>query len=139
MWDAGGGGNMVFQTYEDLEIYQLSHGLAIEIHRISLSMPKFELYEEGSQLRRSAKSIPVNIVEGFGRRRYKNEFIRFLTFALASCDETKEHLKILYGTDSLKDSDIFDSILQRYEELGRKIHNFIKAVESGHKSLTNES
>ncbi len=125
---------MVFPTYKDLEIYQLSHGLVIKIHRISLSMPKFELYEEGSQLRRAAKSIPANIVEGFGRRRYKNEFIRFLTFALASCDETKEHLKILYGTGSLKDSDIFDSILQRYEELGRKIHNFIKAVESGHKS-----
>ena len=85
-------------------------------------------------MRRSAKSIPANIVEGFGRRRYKNEFIRFLTFALASCDETKEHLKILYETESLKDNDIFDSIIQRYEELGRKIHNFIKAVESGHKS-----
>ncbi|MCK4476075.1 MAG: four helix bundle protein [Methanophagales archaeon] len=135
MQDAGyRRGNMVFPTYKDLEIYQLSHGLVIKIHRISLSMPKFELYEEGSQLRRAAKSIPANIVEGFGRRRYKNEFIRFLTFALASCDETKEHLKILYGTGSLKDSDIFDSILQRYEELGRKIHNFIKAVESGHKS-----
>ncbi|MDI6810618.1 MAG: four helix bundle protein [archaeon] len=46
-------------------------------------------------MRRSAKSIPANIAEGFGRRRYKNEFIRFLTFALASCDETKEHIEIL--------------------------------------------
>ena len=123
-----------FQTYKDLEIYQLSHDLAIEIHKVSLSLPKFELYEEGSQLRRSAKSIPVNIVEGFGRRLYKNDFIRFLTFALASCDETKEHLKILYDTEALKDNDIFDSFIRRYEELGRKIHNFIKAIESGHKS-----
>ncbi len=123
-----------FQTYKDLEIYQLSHDLAIEIHKVSLSLPKFELYEEGSQLRRSAKAIPVNIVEGFGRRRYKNDFIRFLTFALASCDETKEHLKILYETEALNDNDIFDSFILRYEELGRKIHNFIKAVESGHKS-----
>jgi four helix bundle protein len=88
---------MAFQTYEDLEIYRLSHDLAIEIHKVSLSLPKLKLYEEGSQLRRSAKAIPVNnIVEGFGRRRDKNEFIRFLTFALASCDETKEHLRSLY-------------------------------------------
>jgi four helix bundle protein len=86
---------MVFQTYKDLEIYRLSHELAIEIHKVSLSLPKFEFYEEGSQVRRAAKSIPANIAEGFGRRRYKNEFIRFLTFALASCDETKEHLEIL--------------------------------------------
>ena len=125
---------MSFQTYKKQEIYQLSHELAIEIHRISLSLPKFELYEEGSQVRRAAKSIPVNIVEGFGRRRYKNEFIRFLTFALASCDETKEHLKILSETGALKDNDIFDGTIQKHEELGRKIHNFIKAVESGHKS-----
>jgi four helix bundle protein len=124
---------MAFQMYKDLEIYQLSHNLAVEIHKVSLSLPKFELYEEGSQLRRSAKAIPVNIVEGFGRRRYKNEFIRFLTYALASCDETKEHLKILYETKALKDNSIFDSFIQRYEELGRKIYNFIKAVESGHK------
>jgi four helix bundle protein len=86
---------MVFQTYKDLEIYRLSHELAIEIHKVSLSLPKFEFYEEGSQVRRAAKSIPANIAEGFGRRRYKNEFIRFLTFALASCDETKEPLEIL--------------------------------------------
>ncbi|MDI6810712.1 MAG: four helix bundle protein [archaeon] len=98
---------MVFQTYKDLEIYRLSHDLAIEIHKVSLSLPKFELYEEGSQLRRSAKAIPVNIVEGFGRRRYKSDFIRFLTFALASCDETKEHLKIFYETDVLNNNDIF--------------------------------
>lgn len=125
---------MTFQTYKDLEIYQLSHELAIEIHRVSLSLPKFELYEEGSQVRRAAKSIPANIVEGFGRRRYKNDFIRFLTFALASCDETKEHLKILSETSSLKDNDKFNSFIRKYEELGRKIHNFIKAVESGHKT-----
>ena len=124
----------VFQTYKDLEIYQLSHDMAIEIHKVSLRLPKFELYEEGSQLRRSAKAIPVNIVEGFGRRRYKNDFIRFLTYALASCDETKEHLKILYETEALPDNNIFGDFIQRYEELGRKIYNFIKAVESGHKS-----
>ncbi|MFZ2070127.1 MAG: four helix bundle protein [Halobacteriota archaeon] len=125
---------MGIQTYNDLEIYQLSHELAVEIHKLSLSLPKIELYEEGSQLRRSAKAIPVNIVEGFGRRRYKNDFIRFLTFALASCDETKEHLKILRETEALTDNDIFDNFIQKYEELGRKIYTFIKAVESGHKS-----
>ena len=122
------------QSYKDLEIYQLSHKLAVEVHKVSLGLPKFELYEEGSQVRRSAKSIPANIVEGFGRRRYKNEFIRFLTFALASCDETKEHLEILYATESLRDKNIFDSFMARYEELGRKLYNFIKAVEADHKS-----
>ena len=31
---------MAFQTYNDLEIYQSSHDLAIEIHKLSLRLPK---------------------------------------------------------------------------------------------------
>ncbi len=73
---------------------------------MSLSeLPRFELYEEGSQIRRSSKSVVANIVEGYGRRRYKSEYIRFLIFALASCDETREHLEILRETGSLGNAD----------------------------------
>jgi four helix bundle protein len=121
------------QSYKDLEIYKLSHRLAVEIHKMSLrELPKFEMYEEGSQIRRSSKSVVVNIVEGFGRRRYKWEFIQFLTYSLASCDETKEHLELLFDTDSLKDEKQFNNFLNSYKELGAKIANFIKAVEAGH-------
>jgi len=44
---------------------------------MSLTLPRFELYETGSQIRRSSKSIRSNIVEGYGRRRYKFDYIRF--------------------------------------------------------------
>jgi four helix bundle protein len=54
---------------------------------MSLKLPKFELYETGSQIRRSMKSVKANIVEGYGRRYYKNDFIRFIIYALASTDE----------------------------------------------------
>lgn len=87
------------QSYEDLEIYKLVKDLAIEIHNITLSkLPKFEMHEEGSQLRRSSKSIGANIVEGFGRKKYKGQYIQFLTYALASCDETKYHLEAKFTT-----------------------------------------
>ena len=116
------------QSYEDLEIYQLSKMLAIEVHRITLDeLPKFEMYEEGSQIRRSSKSIGANIVEGFGRKKYKGEYIQFLTYALASCDETKYHLKVLQETLSLK-GDKIKYFLERYNELGRKIFNFREAI-----------
>jgi len=81
----------------------LAHKLSVEIHRMTVEdLPKFEQYEEGEQIRKSSKSIPTNIVEGFGRKRYKDDFIRFLTIAHASCSETIEHLEILYDTGSLK-------------------------------------
>jgi four helix bundle protein len=122
------------QSYEDLEIYRIAKELAIKVHKITLEeLPKFEMYEEGSQIRRSSKSIVANVVEGFGRRRYKNEFIQFLTYAIASCDETKVHLEMLYETASLKKG-IFEKLLQRYEELGAKLFNFRESVIKGHRA-----
>ena len=88
--------------YRDLDIWKLARQVAIAVHRMTLqNLPKFEMYEEASQIRRSAKSISANIVEGYGRRRYKQEFIRFLVFAHASCDETIDHLEVLFETGSL--------------------------------------
>jgi hypothetical protein len=65
------------QSYKDLEIYQLAHRLAVEVHQVSLNLPKFEAYEEASQLRRAAKSVSANIVEGFGRRATKANLFAF--------------------------------------------------------------
>ena len=45
------------KSYKDLEIYKLSYELAIKIHKMSLELPKFELYEEGSQIRRSYNEL----------------------------------------------------------------------------------
>lgn len=116
------------QNYEDLDIYKLAKILAIEIHKITLhKLPKFELYEEGSQLRRSSKSVGANIVEGFGRKKYKGEYIQFLTYALASCDETKYHLEILYETEAIN-NEMFEYLFAKYKELGSKLYNFRKAI-----------
>jgi four helix bundle protein len=116
------------QSYEDLEIYKLSRKLAVEIHKMTLDeLPKFEMYEQGSQIRRSSKSIGSNIVEGFGRKIYKREFTQFLTYSLASCDETKYHLDILRDTGSLQ-ADRHQYFFVQCQELGRKIYNFRKAV-----------
>jgi len=125
---------MKIQSYNDLEIYQMAHSLAIEIHEMSLNLPKFELYEEGQQIRRSSKSASACIVEGFGRRRYKNDFIRYLVYAVSETDETKEHLEFLFKTGSLTDKKLFGYFFAKYTELGKKIINFIKSVESHHKT-----
>lgn len=119
------------KNYEDFEIYQLAKTLAVEIHKMALDgLPKFEMYGEASQIRRSSKSIGANIVDGFGRKKYKKENIQFLTYALASCDETKYHLEILHATESLT-KDKFEYFMEKYEELGSKIYNFREAVIRG--------
>ncbi|HMB41779.1 MAG TPA: four helix bundle protein, partial [Balneolaceae bacterium] len=90
-------------SYKNLKIWQSARKLSIEIHKMTMKLPRFEFYEVGSQIRRSSKSIRSNIVEGYGRRRYKSDFIKFLVFAHSSTDETRDHLDTLFETGSLID------------------------------------
>jgi len=123
------------EGYKSLEVYRLAHELGTRIHEFSLRLPKYELYETGSQLRRASKSISANIVEGYGRRRYKAEFIRFLVFSQASCDETAEWLE--YVRDCYQeDVEQTDELLEKTHELGKKLNRFIQAVQEGHISPT---
>jgi four helix bundle protein len=121
-------------NYKDLEVWKIARELSIEIHKMTLTLPKFEMYEEGNQIRRSSKSIRSNIVEGYGRRRYKNEFIRFISFSIASTDETIDHLEILFGTESLLDKELFKNLLEKSNLLGKKLIKFLEAVEKQHLS-----
>ena len=126
-------------SYRDLQIWKLARETAIAVHRMTLdNLPKFEMYEEGSQIRRSAKSISANIVEGYGRRRYKQEFIRFLVFAHASCDETIEHLEMLFETGSLTNELVYRDLSARLDLLGRKLNVFIDSVERLHRTNRSE-
>lgn len=79
--------------------------------------------------------LNLNIAEGYGRRRYKQEFIRRIIYALASNDETIDHLDILFVTESLKDKSIFDKINNKLVILGKKLNNFCRSVEDGHLSI----
>jgi four helix bundle protein len=119
-------------SYRDLEIWQLACEVSVRIHRMTLELlPKFEIYEEGSQIRRSSKSIRSNIVEGYGRRRYKLDYVRFLTYALASCCETTDHLETL-KTGSLRDESVFNELSATLDQLGRKLNRFLQSVEAHH-------
>jgi four helix bundle protein len=122
-------------SYRNLEIWQLAKSLARDVHHMTLrDLPKFEMYEEGSQIRRSMKSVRSNIVEGYGRRRYKQDYIRFLTYALASNDETPDHLACLRETGSLTDDATFNDLHSRLNTLGRKLNSFLQAVETSHRT-----
>ena len=115
-------------SYRDLEIYKIAFDLALKVHDASLKLPQFELYEQGSQIRRSSKSVKDQIVEGYGRKKYKAEFIKFLIYSHSSCDETTSQIEMIMALyPEIKD---FLPLLPKYESLGRKINSFIQYVES---------
>ena len=119
---------MESKSYKDLEIFQEALELFFKVHPLSLRLPKYEVYELGSQLRRSADSTVTNIVEGYGRRKYKAEFERFLTFSHASCLETTHHLeKLARLYPDLAEECL--ALLSAYDKLGARIYAFLEYVE----------
>jgi four helix bundle protein len=117
-------------SYKNLQIWKLADELAIEIHKMTLTMlPKFEMFEEGAQIRRSSKSVKSTIVEGYGRKRYKPEFVKFLVYSLGSNDETIDHLENLFNTKSLQDETFYNYLHAKLELLGKKINLFIKGLD----------
>ena len=126
-------------SYRQFEIWQMARSLVIDIHKMTLTeLPKFEMYEEGAQIRRSIKSVKANIVEGYGRRRYRQDYIRFLVIAHASCDETKDHLETLRETDSLSNDGMYKDLHARVTKLSRALNGFIKGVETTRNAVRDE-
>ncbi len=124
--------NDMSNSYKQLEIYSLSLDLFFKVHSLSLKLPKYELYELGSQIRRSSDSVNSNIVEGYGRRRYKADFLKFLVYAHSSNDETLNHLeKIIHLYPEITKDNL--SLRNEYNTLGGKINSFIKYVETSWK------
>jgi four helix bundle protein len=93
-----------------------------------VKLPKYERYEEGAQLRKSSKGITSCIVEENGRKKYKADFIKFLVYSHASCDETIVHLHFIQDTHELDNKEI-SLFFEGYDELGRKINKYIQYVE----------
>ena len=117
------------KSYKDLDIYNLGLSLFYKTHTASLKLPKYEMYELGSQIRRSSDSVVNNIVEGYGRKRYKQDFIKFLTYSHASNLETLCHLeKLEFLYPNLADE--LELISKEYDILGAKLFSFLRYVEN---------
>ena len=73
--------------HHSLVAWQRADGLFIKLHRLSLkAFPGYERFELGSQIRRAAFSVAVNIVEGFARPAGRGR-LNFLNISQASLAE----------------------------------------------------
>jgi len=114
----------LIRSYKDLRVYQISYELALQLHRKTLTLPEFEKYELGQQIRRATKSIPLNIGEGYGRRTAK-EFKHFLRNALGSCDEVAILLRFIKDLGYITDAE-YNHYADQYDQLGKQLTNLIQ-------------
>jgi four helix bundle protein len=99
-------------------------------------MIKYTVSKSGSG---SGKAVKSTLVEGYGRRRYKQDFIIFLIYSLSSNDETIDHPETIYETKSLQNEDYYNTLHDKIESLGKKINNFLKTVELKHNTFDSSS
>lgn len=114
----------MIRSYRDLDVYQRSYRLALEIHCLTAELPERERFYLSTQIRRAAVSIPLNIAEGYGKRKSEAEFRHFLRNSLGSCNE----VQVL--VDMLKDLEYIESarhasLSEEYDIVGRMLSKLI--------------
>ena len=114
--------------YRKLHVYNEGYKLALDIHRLTMTFPRYELYEIGSQLRRAAISIPLNIAEGYGRRNYKPDYKRFLINALGSNNEVIVLIEMIKDLGYISDEN-YRLLTQSYIQLGKQLNRLIDLLQ----------
>jgi len=112
----------MIRSYKDLEVYQRSFKLAMDIFWITKDFPKEEVYSLTSQITRSSRSVSSNIAEGWARRTYEATFKQFLVIALGSNAETENWLKFALECKYISDSQ-FEKLVDEVNQIGKMLHS----------------
>ena len=124
------------KSYKDLEIYKESFDIAVRIYHLSIKLPHPDRFETGGQIRRSSQTIKDTMVEGYGRRRYKADFIKFLIYSHSSLLESTSQSEFLA---TIHPDTGWNEIALELDSLGRKISKFIDYVDKNWKSGSPET
>ena len=114
--------------FKELDVWKTSVELVKTIYEMTAKYPRTELFGLISQIRRSAVSIPSNIAEGAGKNT-KNDFNRYISIALGSCNELETQLYISKELNYITWED--------YKEVERKTNRIQNMLFGLQKSLRN--
>jgi len=114
--------------FQDLLAYKKSFALAMTIFELSKTFPKEETYSLTDQIRRSSRSVAVNIAEAYRKRRYPNHFISKLTDSDAENSETQTWLEFALNCQYISQN-LFDKLIQESDEVGKLINFMIQNPE----------
>jgi len=114
--------------FRDLKVFSLSYKLAMEIFYISKGFPKEEKYSLTDQIRRSSRSVPVNIAESYRKRRYPKHFVSKLSDSDSELAETIVWLDFSKDCEYITREEYF-YFIEKYEEVGRLLGGMMNKPE----------
>ena len=83
---------MRLNSAKDLDVYKKAYLMAMEVFELSRTFPAEERYALTSQIRRSSRSVAMNLREAWAKRRYEAHFISKLTDCDGENSETDTSL-----------------------------------------------
>ena len=113
------------KRYTDLLVYKQAYRLALAVSKFSKIFPKEEQFELGRQLRRCARSVPANIVEGWTKRNSPAEFKRHLLIAAGEVAEANFWIELSID-EGFASKRTAEELMKDYSRLGFMIHNLWK-------------
>lgn len=121
------------KSIRDLKVYNLAYDLAIEIFEKSKNFPKEETYSLTDQLRRSSRSVAINIREGYAKRKYEQLFIRHLNDAMGSSEETRGWINFAKDCKYI-DIDEYNALESRYDKVSAMLYSLMNSWQNFLKS-----
>lgn len=117
-----------FGGFRDLKVYQLAFQLAMEIYEDTKKFPVDEKYSLTDQIRRSSRSVPSNIAEGYRKRRYTKSFVNKMSDADGEATETQVWIDFANACGYMSEARQLD-LRKAYEEVGRMLGGMINHPE----------
>ena len=115
------------RLYKNMEIFQLSYSLCLDIHRMLDKFPEKEKDNIISQMRRAATSVPLNIAEGSVKKSQK-EFLNFLGYSYGSAKELDVLLSMSKDLNYISVKD-YETLFGKLDMLMAKLFGFMKNIE----------
>ena len=122
-----------YQTFEDLEVYQVAREFRRAMYRAAKQLPDEEKFGLCSQTRRAAVSLTNNIAEGHGRFHFLEQ-IKFMLQARGSLEELLDDLNIYTGETYLPAEEI-----EKLKSEGWRVHKLINGYIRFLRRRTTES
>ena len=114
---------------KDLNVYRLAYRTSMDIFEISKRFPPEEKYALTSQIRRSSRSICLNLREAWAKRRYEAHFIAKLTDCDGETAETDSSLDYARDCGYITDEE-HQRLTQNCERFGAMLGKMIRSARS---------
>ena len=120
---------MKIETAKDLEVYKFAYELAMEIFELSKHFPSEEKYALTSQIRRSSRSVCLNLREAWAKRRYEAHFVSKLSDCDGENNETDSSLDFACSCGYIS-KEQHEHLTARCAEIGRMLGGMMRKAES---------